>query len=277
MIKTDNLAGMNIHYPFYALEDFFSYQNNIGIKNVELWGGTPHLYLDAASFESLNKVIALARKYKIKIPVFTPESIIYQYNIAAPNKEQWQKSKLYFKNAIRITAELGAKIMGINSGFGLLNEPASEAWQRSLEMLSSLSEFAAQQNVTLALETLRPEESQIVTTIEDAKKMLHEVNSDFLKPMIDTTAITVAGETLEQWFNTFGTSIVHIHFVDCGKKGGHLAWRDGEQDLAAAIKTLNKYNYTGFLGQEITASRYYKKPFEADKRVFQLIKNQTEK
>ncbi len=76
----------------------------------------------------------------------------------------------------------------------------------------------------MALETLRPEESQIVTTIEDAKKMLHEVNSDFLKPMIDTTAITVAGETLEQWFNTFGTSIVHIHFLDCGKTGGHLAW-----------------------------------------------------
>ncbi len=37
MIKINQLAGMNIHYLFYSLKEFFAYQQKIGISSVELW------------------------------------------------------------------------------------------------------------------------------------------------------------------------------------------------------------------------------------------------
>ena len=44
MIKINQLAGMNIHYLFYSLKEFFAYQQKIGISSVELWGGAPHFF-----------------------------------------------------------------------------------------------------------------------------------------------------------------------------------------------------------------------------------------
>ena len=44
--------------------------------------------------------------------------------------------------------------------------------------------------------------------------MHDEVNHPNLKVMIDTTAMGVAGETIDEWFDTFGDEIIHMHFID---------------------------------------------------------------
>lgn len=269
-IKRQQIAGMNIHYLFYSLDYFFASQERAGIRTVELWGGAPHFYMDPMVYADCQVVKQKAADHHLTIGAFTPESIIYPYNIAAPDPEQFRKSKLYFSNAIKATAELGAKLMTINSGYGYLNEPKEEAWKRSAEMLGYLANIAEQEGITIALETLRPEESKIVTTIEDAKKMYEEIHSPAFKLMVDTVGMSVAGETLEQWFQTFGQDIVHLHFVDC-KPYGHLAWGDGNLKLNELIKTLNDHHYHGLLGQEITEMAYYENPAETDLKCMEVL------
>lgn len=119
--------------------------------------------------------------------------------------------------------ELGIETMAINSGWGYWNEDREEAWKRSREMLSRLADEAAKHNINLAMESLRPQESQLVVTLADAKRMHDEVNHPNLKVMIDTTAMGVAGETIDEWFDTFGDEIIHMHFID-GNPYGHLIW-----------------------------------------------------
>ena len=58
-----------------------------------------------------------------------------------------------------------------------------------------------------------------------------------------------------------------MHFVDCNPYG-HLVWGDGDRDLAGWIATLDKYDYQGYLGQEITDERYLLDPADADFRNF---------
>jgi hypothetical protein len=56
MIKINQLAGMNIHYLFYSLKEFFfAYQQKIGISSVELWGGAPHFFFIDAFTGSVAK------------------------------------------------------------------------------------------------------------------------------------------------------------------------------------------------------------------------------
>ena len=47
-----------------------------------------------------------------------------------------------------------------------------------------------------------------------AKRMFDAVNHPNLKVMVDNIATGNAGETLEDWFETFGTDLVHMHFLD---------------------------------------------------------------
>lgn len=269
-LKRQQIAGMNIHYLFYSLDYFLASQEKAGINTVELWGGAPHFYMDAMTYGDCQLVKKKAANHHLIIGAFTPESIIYPYNVAAPESEQFKKSKQYFGNAVKATAELGAKLMTINSGYGYLNESKEEAWKRSAEMLGYLSHLAQQEGINIALETLRPEESKIVTTIGDAKRMVEEIKSPALKLMVDTVGMSVAGETLEQWFETFGKDIVHLHFVDCNPYG-HLAWGDGNLQLDKLIETLNHYQYEGLLGQEITEFRYYENPAETDLNIMKAF------
>lgn len=265
LIKREQIAGMNIHYLFYSFEYFLDAQVNAGIKTIELWAGTPHFFLSYLEYSDCKRVQRLIEKRGLQVKIITPENCTYQYQFAAQEREQFEKSALYFKKALDAGAELGCEIMAVNSGWGYWNEDREEAWKRSKEMLTVLADYAKTKNIRLAMESLRPEESNLATTVQDVKRMLKEVNHPNLKAMIDTTAMGVAGETIDQWFEELGDDIIHMHFID-GNPYGHLIWGDGTHNMKRFLESLKRYSYTGYLGQEITEFDYYNRPAEADLR-----------
>ena len=263
---------MNLHYLYYPLDYFFEAQQKANIKSIELWGGSPHFWLDHMTHSDCRIIKKKAFDYGLNIVVFTPENVAYQYQFAAQEPEQYCNSYKYFVNGIRAAAELECKIMAINSGWGYWNEYRETAWKRSADMLSRLADIAQQEGIVLAMETLRPEESKLVVTLKDAKKMFDEINHSSLKVMIDTVAMGVAGETLQQWFDVFRDNIVHTHFVD-GKPYGHLILGDGCYPMDNFIRCLNENNYKGYLGQEITDDKYFDDPAAADVRNMEKFNN----
>lgn len=271
-IKQEQIAPMNIHYLFYSLEYFLDTQASLGVKTIELWPGAPHFFLDSITYTDCKEVRHKIESRGLKAKIITPENCTYQYQFAAQTKELFEKSLGYFTNAIKAGAELGCEIMAINSGWGYWNEDREEAWKRSFEMLCKLAEEAKKEGIVLAMESLRPQESQLVTTLKDAKRMFDEVSHPNLKVMIDTTAMGVAGETLDEWFDTFGENIVHMHFID-GNPYGHLIWGDGSHNLGEWIETIHKWDYKGYLGQEITDFDYFEDPAFHDKRNMEAFKS----
>lgn len=268
-IRREQVAGMNIHYVNYSLDYFLDAQQRLGFRTIELWCGNPHVWIDHMRYYDaavLRKKIA-ARD--LRVCVLTPENCLYPYQVGAKEPELRERSFAYFRNGILLAEELEVPMMEINSGWGYWNEPAEEAWKRSQDMLSRLADEAENHGVTLVLESLRPEESQIVTNLEQTKKMLAAINSHYLKPMADLCAVSVAGESLADWFEAFGKDLCHMHFID-GDPYGHLVWGDGTHHLGKEIQILNQYGYEGCLGQEITDGRYFADPVAAD---FRNIKN----
>lgn len=263
LIDRKQIAGMNIHYLFYSLEYFLNAQVKAGFKTIELWLGTPHFFLSYIEYSDCKRVKKLLDERELEIKIITPENCTYQYQFAAQEKEQFEKSFQYFKKALDAGEELGVETMAINSGWGYWNEDREEAWKRSRQMLSMLAEYAKSKNIRLAMEALRPEESNLATTVHDVKRMLDEVNHPNLKAMIDTTAMGVAGETIDQWFELLGNDIIHMHFID-GNPYGHLIWGDGIHSLKQFLETVNRYGYNGYLGQEITEFGYFTDPASAD-------------
>ena len=119
--------------------------------------------------------------------------------------------------------------------------------------------------MTLCMESLRPEESNLVVTLADARRMLDQVASPHLTPMVDTTAMGVAGESLEEWFAEFGDGAIrNMRFID-GDPYGHLVWGDGKHSMDDFVRVLNAHGFEGYLGQEITDGRYFDDPAAADR------------
>ena len=263
LLKIEQVAGMNIHYMKYSLDYFLEAQQRAGFQTIELWGGIPHIFMDAVSYQDVKEISSKIKAHDLKVKVFTPENCMYQYQFAAAKPWAFKNSLEYFKNGIRIASELGCTIMQCNSGWRYLDETREEGWQRCVEMLQNLCDFAKEQGIFLAMESLRPEESDLVVRLEDAKKMVADVSRSNMKILVDTTAIGVSGETLEQWFEAFGKDIVHMHFVD-GNPYGHLIWGDGCRNMEEDLKVCRKYNYEGRFGQEITDQKYFKDPYSYD-------------
>jgi protein FrlC len=268
-IRREQVAGMNIHYLNYSLDYFLDAQQRLGFKSLELWCGAPHVWLDHMTYYDAQTIRRKIREHDLEVHVLTPENCLYPYQVAAKEPEHRERSFQYFQNGIRLAEELGCRMMEINSGWGYWNEDAKEAWKRSADMLSRLAETAGTHGITLVMESLRPEESQLVTTLAKEKQMLEEIGSPYLKPMADLCAVSVAGETLKDWFEAFGDDLCHMHFID-GDPYGHLIWGDGTHHLGKELAILNQYGYSGLLGQEITDGRYYADPAAAD---FRNIKN----
>jgi protein FrlC len=260
---------MNIHYANYSVDYFLDSMASAGFQTLAFWGGPPHFHLDHRSFDSCSSLLKKAHARGLTIECFTAPGCTYGYQVGMPEPFR-ENSFNYFLNGIRVCNELGCQQMTINSGWGLQDEDREESWKRSRDMLYRLADAAQSYGVTLTMESLRRAETQLVYTLGDTKRMYDEVGHPNLKVMVDTTAMGVANETLDQWFSCFDTSIENLHFVD-GTPHGHLAWGDGCQPLEQFIQCLEAQNYQGLLGLEITHSRYFSNPKEADFKNMQAL------
>ncbi|MDE6930220.1 MAG: sugar phosphate isomerase/epimerase [Lachnospiraceae bacterium] len=268
-LSWNQVAAMNQHYRSWSFPYFLQQQQKLGIESLELWLGPPHFYLDRLRYEDCKRIRKIIKEYGITPVSVTSSSFAWQFQYASPDRETYEKGKDYFKNGIKAAAELEAKIMTVNSGWGYTQETEKEQFLRTVETLGELAETAGEQGMILALESLTSLESHIGDNLEKVKKIWETVNHKNLEIMVDTVAMGYQNETLEDWFHAFGEHMVHMHFIDMDQDGwtdDHLVWGDGGFHLDRMIETLKKYSYQGYLVQEIAADRYKMDPAEADRR-----------
>lgn len=272
LIRLEQIAGMNCHYYNYSLDYFFQSMEECGYKTVALWGGAPHFYLDYKSYSDCKVIREKASEHGLSIKCFTPSSGTYGYQMCMQPKSQGERCFNYYVSGIHAATELGCNMVSMNSGWGYWNEPFEEACKRSVDMIYRICKVAEREGVILTMESLRKAESLLAYNIPNTEKIYSMVNHPNLKIMIDTTAMAVAGETFDEWFEAFGADIVNTHFID-NNPYGHLTWGDGTADLEGYLNSLKNNNYEGILGLEITARRYYMDPKAADRQNMEQLKS----
>lgn len=266
MIKKSRLVAMNQHYQNFSLDYFLDAQYEIGISNIELWMSMQHFPLDSLTYGNCKELMKKLVKRNQQIVCATFPSCDFQYQYACQDKNYRRKCINYFQNGLRAAEELGAQIVTANSGWGYWNEPESEGLKAVKEILGQVVNLAEQKNMTVVLETLTADESRLINNMHKLKQFVDEFDSQSLKVMIDTVAMAEAGETMEEWFQLFGSDIRYMHFIDGKQSWEHLAWGDGNYPLGEMIQVINKYQYEGYLSQELITQSYLENPIKADKR-----------
>lgn len=276
LIDISRISVLSLHYNNYTLDYFLDCQAKLGIKNVELLSAHQGLWMDEYGYQDPAPIRRKLEDRGLSCPVFTPENCAYGYQFAAKEPELKERCFRYFANGIRFGAELGAKILEANSGWGYWNEPEEEGFKRSAEMHSRLAEVAKEYGMTIACESLRPQETRIGYRLDQIKRLFDTVNHPNFKVMIDLTAMCVQGETVQRWFDTFGAeNIIHSHFQDCDPYG-HYVWGDGKQNLHDMLCAFLDNGYTGLFSQELTDGSYFEDPFYHDQRNMRNLRMYTE-
>lgn len=270
------LSLMNINHRYYSIETFFKAAGEAGYRNIELWTGSMHLYVDCHEHDSVDKIRDLAAQYGIKIVCVCPEQNNPKpWNVAVRGEAGQKRILSYFKNVIDVAVELGVPQILVTSGWAYLDESAEDAWARSVAMLRSVCDYADTRGIRVALEALQPSESVLVNTAQDVARILEAVDRPNCKACIDFGAMEVAGDTIDGYFEVLGDKIVHTHFVDVGGGTTHLAWGDGERDMRADLEALMRHGYTGYVSAETCDGRYYQDPSKATTQVIEMYRRVT--
>lgn len=254
-LSVESICGSNFGYWKYSLDKCLDDNAELGISKFDLWGIAPHLHVDHTGSSEITELKRNLSRRGMELVCYTPEQCMYPLNIASGDETLRAYSLGFFKRAAEISSELECPSIFVICGWGDFDRPVTDAWNLSISAMREIAEYSARLGVSCLTETLKPAETNLVTTAPELKKYVDEVECQNLEICIDTGAMAVANETPLDHLNLFSDRVVHCHFVD-GTPKGHLAWGDGNLPLRRYLAEFEEAGYTGLFMPEISSASY---------------------
>ncbi|GAA3592242.1 TIM barrel protein [Nonomuraea rosea] len=255
-LSARQITGSNFAYQHLPLPRCLDDAAELGREQVELWGIAPHLYVPELSDAEARAIRRAAELRGLAIRCLTPEQVAYPVNVASPDTALRARSVAMFRRAAELAAELGAGLLLLTPGRGFEDEPVQAAWRRSADAIGEISAYAAGLGVDCVLESLQRVESNLVNDSRALAAMIGEIGAPNLGAVLDTVAMAVAGEDVDDYFDALGDLVRHVHLID-GRPAGHLAWGDGELPLPAILAALDRRGYAGCMTFELFGDGSY--------------------
>jgi len=153
------------------------------------------------------------------------------------------------------------------------------------EVLHAAGEYAAQANITLALEALNRFECYLCNTMEQLTRLIKAADHPNVKAMFDTHHANIEEKNFSQAISTIAPLLAHVHISenDRGTPG------DGQVHFDEAFSSLAKINYSGWLTIEafsrndpdfansIGVWREYSKPWDIAEKGLKFIRQMCNK
>ncbi len=276
-MQIPELCAMNVHHRFFSLESFLASSEAAGFTAVELWTGPMHLLCDRAGHADPAPVRDALERHGLTCRAVCPEQTNPKpANMAAPSRAG-ERARAIFANAVRLAAGLGAPVVTVTPGWAFRDESLADAWSRSVAALRALAVQAEEADVVLAMEALQPEESVLCPTSERLAALIAEVDRPALQACLDTGAMEVADETIDQAWRALDGRVANVHLVDVAEQGGrletHVAWGAGHRSMADDIATLARLGYIGTCSTEVCDPACFSDPAAVDARVARIYQN----
>jgi sugar phosphate isomerase/epimerase len=248
-----------------TLEQVVQRAKQFGYQGVEIDGKRPHgnpLDMPKKRCQELRKY---ADGHGIEL-----YSVAANNDFSSPIPEFRETQLLYMHELIRMTADLGAKLLRVFlawPGVTMLPEggarydlarsvwefthkefPIERTWEWCRAGLIESARYAGEHGVTLALQNHAP----VIKSYRDVITMIREVNSPHLKACFDTRLeYGKKGEYLMQASREVGPLQVMTHFGDeYDRAGGKIVPKEDEF-AADQVAGLMAIGYNGYLGYEL--------------------------
>ena len=267
------IALFTAGFSRYPIERAFEAAAKNGYDGIEIGGFRPHAYASDLAKGGANKIRQLSVDYGLPIVSYAPENNGSPYSLVFEDPSMNEESLEYFKLTLDMAKEIGSEYCMLACNHPGYGRDKEEVKKRFVENMRILSEHAEKIGQTIILEPVTPYEGTIITTSDDVRWALDQVNSPRFKCMLDLACPLTCGEPICAYFEKMGTDVKHIHFIDAERTSeDHLIPGDGEMDFPRIVNYLKEIEYDGYLSLELF-SRYANEPDFSAERGYQAIRS----
>jgi len=168
-------------------------------------------------------------------------------NLISPDPAVRAKGVAFLKKCVDRTADLGGNLAcgPLYAGLGVMtgSRRTEKEWQWAVKGLRAAATRAQQRGVCLCLEPLNRFETYCLNTLEDAARLVHDVDSPHGKIHFDTFHSNIEERHPAEALRAVAKELGHVHISenDRGIPGtGHVDWK-------GVLKVLKEIGYEGWL------------------------------
>jgi D-psicose/D-tagatose/L-ribulose 3-epimerase len=162
------------------------------------------------------------------------------------SKQDQQNALDYLKGTMDKMAELNTSVLAgplysaVGRAEAVEEEEYKKQWEIVVEHFKTLSAYASERKIKLAIEPLNRYETDFINTCSQTMQMLEDVGNDALMILLDTYHMNIEEKDSAKAILLAGKKLAHFHACGCdrGTPGNdHISW----DPIVAALKEIG-YN-----------------------------------
>jgi len=167
------------------------------------------------------------------------------------DKPTWGKTRDYLSCLIDLCADIGGKVLVLGSPKQRSlpeGQTKQEAWDRAVELLTSVLDQARSRRATICLEPLSPVETDFINTVAEGMQMVRQINHPNLRIHLDVKAMCSEAAAVPDIIRSVrAEDIGHFHVNDANLYGPGM----GQVDYAPIAEAIKEIGWDEWLSVEV--------------------------
>ncbi len=172
-------------------------------------------------------------------------------HMTTTDNQVWGRTRDYLSCLLDLCSDLGGKVLVLGSPKqrSIVEGQTKEgAWQRAVELLSSVLDKAGQLNLTICLEPLSPVETDFINTVAEGMEMVRQIGHPNFKIHLDVKAMCSEPTPVPEIIRSVrADDIGHFHVNDPNLYGPGM----GEVDYTPIAEAIDEVGWNKWLSVEV--------------------------
>lgn len=243
------LCLSSLAYLHCPIETAIERTSKLGFEAIEIMANRPHMLPGDYSDKEVAKITSLLKSFNLKVPAITSANGTPQWHFTHPNKRVRSAAVKHVKQCVDLASQLKAPIVELVSGSPLMDGTEQDSWEWFVDELGDCADYAKRHRKILGLE---PEPGMVISSTNQADKMIREIGSNNVRLLIDIGHLNVTKEDTANSIVKMKDILVHIHIHDNDStEDQHLPLGEGNINFKPIIESLRKVGYSGYISAEI--------------------------
>lgn len=241
----------NEYFEDWPIEKVFDYAAELGYDGVEIAPFTLAPSVDEIDADRRRQIRRAASDAGVEIIglhwlLISPEGLYVNH----PDDAIRLRTRDYFRSLVDFCGDLGGEVMiigspkqrNVQSGWD-----RQETWDRTRAVFEDCLELAAARGVYLCIEPLSRDQTNLLSSAAEARRLVDEINHPHFRTMLDTCSASDEDIPTPQLLRDAQPHLYHVHVNDANKRGPGF----GETDFVGVLKTLHELQYERYVSVEV--------------------------